>query len=94
MIRAASVRVAVDFTGKERPEGYMVHLEPEGGNVVGSYGGTGGIDAQNQRTFENVPPGRYVLWGRPNPGSDDEQTESVTVELKGGQTAEVTLKAK
>jgi hypothetical protein len=94
MMRSASVRVTVDFTGKERPAGYMVNLEPEGGNVVGSYGGSGNIDARNQMTFEILPPGRYVLWGRPNPGSDAEQTESVTVDLKGGQASEVTLKAK
>ena len=43
---------------------------------------------------EVVPPGRYVLHGRPNPGSDGEQTAPVAVDLKGGQTAEVTLKAK
>ena len=94
MMKSASVRVTVDFTGKERPDGYMVEIEPEGGEVVGSYGGSGNIDAENQMTFENVPPGRYVLRGRPNPGSDAEETEPVTVDLKGGQAAEVTLKAK
>ena len=66
----------------------------EGGEVVGSYGGSGNIDARNQMTFKTVPPGRYVLRGRPNPGSDAEETGPVTVDLKGGQTAEVTLKAK
>ena len=94
MMKAAGVRVTVDFADKGRPEGYIVTMEPEGGNVIGSYGGSGNIDAKNQMTFPIVPPGRYVLRGRPNPGSDAEQTESVPVELKGGQTAEVTLKAK
>ena len=94
MMRAASVRVTVDFTGKERPEGYIVSMKPEGGEVVGSYGGSGNIDARNQMTFAIVPPGRYVLSGRPNPGSDAEETESVTVDLKGGQASEITLKAK
>ena len=94
MMKSASVRVTVDFTGKERPAGYMVSIAPEGGEVVGSYGGSGNIDARNQMTFEIVPPGRYILRGRPNPGSDDEETEPVTVDLKGGQAAEVTLKAK
>ncbi len=94
MMRSASVRVTVDFTGKKRPEVYMVSIKPEGGEVVGSYGGSGDIDAKDQRTFEIVPPGRYVLSGRPNPGSDAEETEPVTVNLKGGQASEVTLKAK
>jgi hypothetical protein len=94
MMKAASLRVTVDFTGKERPAGYMVSIAPEGGEVVGSYGGSGNIDARNQMTFAIVPPGRYVLRGRPNPGSDAEETLPVTVDLKGGQAAEVTLKAR
>ena len=84
----------MDFAGKERAGGYMVRIAPEGGEVVGSYGGSGNIDAKNQMTFEIMPPGRYVVTGRPNPGSDGEETEPVTVDLKGGQAAEVTLKAK
>jgi hypothetical protein len=94
MTKAASVRVTVDFTGKERPEGYMVSIAPVGGEVIGSYGGSGNIDDKNQMMFQVVPPGRYVLRGRPNPGSDDQETGPVTVDLKGGQAAEVTLKAK
>ena len=57
-------------------------------------GGSGNIDAKNQMTFEIVPPGRYVLRGQPNPGSSNEQTDPLTVDLKGGQVSEVTLKAK
>jgi hypothetical protein len=72
----------------------MVSLTPEGGDVIESYGGSGNIDARNQMTFEVVPPGRYVLRGRPNPGSDAEETGPVTVDLKGGQAVEVTLKAR
>jgi hypothetical protein len=94
MMKASSVRVTVDFTGKERPEGYMVSIKPEGGEAVGSYGGSGNIDAKNQMTFEIVPPGRYVLRGQPNPGSSNEQTDPLTVDLIGGQVSEVTLKAK
>jgi hypothetical protein len=94
MMKSASVRVTVDFAGKERLEGYMVSIAPEGSEAVGSYGGSGNIDAKNQMTFEVVPPGRYVLRGRPNPGLDAEETDPVTVDLKGGQASEVTLKAK
>jgi hypothetical protein len=94
MMKAASVRVTVDFTGKKRPEGYIVKIAPEGGEVIGSYGGSGNIDAKDQMNFEILPPGRYIVSGRPNPGSDTEETEAVTVDLKGGQAAEVTLKAR
>lgn len=94
MMRSASLRVTVDFAGKGRAGDYLVKIAPEGGEVVGTYGGSGNIDAENRMNFEVVPPGRYVLTGRPNPGSDSEQTDPVTVELTGGQVLEVTLKAK
>jgi hypothetical protein len=94
MMKAARVEVTVDFTGKDRPEAYIVQIEPEGGSKVGSFGGSGHINAKNQITFENVPPGRYVFSGRPNPGSANQQTDPATVELKGGETAKVTLSAK
>ncbi len=94
MTKAARVEVTVDFTGKERPEGYIVRIEPEGGSKIGSYGGSGNINDKNQITFDNVPPGRYVFSGRPNPGSDNQETDPVTIDLKGGQTAKVTLSAK
>jgi Carboxypeptidase regulatory-like domain len=93
LMKSCSVRVTVDFTGKDRPAGYNVKIEPEGGETVGTYGGSGNINVKNQISFEDVPPGRYVLRGRPNPGSSNEEAEPVTVELKGGQAFDVTLKA-
>ncbi len=91
MIRSARVEVTVDFLKTERPEEYIVQIQPEGGSKVGAFGGSGNIDDQNQIVFEHVPPGRYDLSGRPNPGSDNQQTEPVTVMLNPGQTAKVTL---
>ena len=44
------------------------------------------IDAKNQRDFNDVPPGRYVI--------SSQDTDSVTVDLKGGQTTEVKLSVK
>lgn len=94
MTKSARVEVTIDFTGKQRPEGYIVRIAPEGGEKVGSWGGSGNINASNQITYENVPPGRYVFRGYPNPSSGDQETAPVTIDLKGGQTAKVTLKAK
>jgi hypothetical protein len=94
MIRAGRILVTVDFTGKERPEGYLVNVEPEGGDGVGKYGGSGQINDKNQIAFDNVPPARYVLRGQPNPMSGDQRTDPVTVDLKGGKTAEIKLSAK
>ena len=94
MQKSAQIEVVVDFSKSKRPEGYIVQIEPEGGSVVGSWGGSGNIDAANTITFQNVPPGRYVLKGRPNPGSTNDETELVTIELLGGETEPVVLEAK
>jgi hypothetical protein len=94
MVRAARIEVVVDFGNKAKPNSYLVNIEPEGGSKVGSWGGSGNVDASGFIAFENVPPGKYVLWGRPNPGGDAEQTGKVTVELAGGETTEVSLQAK
>jgi hypothetical protein len=94
MLRAASVYVGVDFTSKQRPAEYIVSISPEGGDKVGSYGGSGQIDANCHVAFKDVPPGRYVLRGQPNPSSGDQRSEPVAIDLKGGQTARVTIIAK
>ena len=70
MIKSARLRVTVDFTGTNRPQEYIVQVEPEGGDEVGKWGGSGNIDAKNQITFDDVPPGRYVIHGRPNPSRE------------------------
>jgi hypothetical protein len=69
-------------------------IEPEGGDRIGTFGGSGNINAKNQITFENVPPARYVLRGKPNPSSSKEVTEPITVDLTGGKTVEIVLYAK
>ena len=94
MQAAAKLKVTVDFSATKRAGEYIVNIEPEGGQVIGSWGGSGQIDANNIITFQNVPEGKYVVYGRPNPGRTDQQTDPKTVELKGGETTEVTLKAK
>ena len=94
MIRSAGVRLTVDFTRTNRPEVYTVQMEPEGGAAIGKWSGSGNVQANNQISFNDVPPGRYVVWGQPNPSSRNEQTERLTIDLKGGQTTEVTLSAK
>ena len=72
----------------------MVDIEPEGGSKIGSWGGSGNIDAHDEIAFSDVPPGRYVLRGHPNPSRGDEQTEPLVAELKGGRITEIALAAK
>ena len=67
MSKSPRIIVTVDFAGDARPEGYIVEIKPEAGNAVGSWGGSGNIDAGNQIMFRDIPPGRYVIQGRPNP---------------------------
>ena len=93
MIQSASLRVTVDFGKRERPPGYVVELEPAEGSAVGTYGGSGNINQANQMTYKNVPPGKYIVHGHPNPSSGDQRTRPVAVELKGGQSAELTIEA-
>ena len=96
MTPSTLLRVTVDFaaSARLRPADYMVNIEPKGGSKVGSWGGSGSIDADNQITFDDVPPGRYVLVGHPNPSSEDQRTEPLEIELKGGAVQAVTLPAK
>jgi hypothetical protein len=94
MTRSARLRVKVDFGASKRPEGYLVQIEPECGSVVGSWGGSGNIDAHDEVSFSDIPPGRYKLSGQPNPSRADQQTTPITVDLKGGRLTEVTIEAK
>ncbi len=96
MQRASSMQVTVDFGDKPRATGveYIVNASPEGGDEVGAWGGSGQIEDDDSITFVQVPAGRYVLTGRPNPGAANQETDPVTVDLKPGESAEVTLKAK
>jgi hypothetical protein len=94
MVRSARILVTVDFAGAKRPEAYIVEIAPEGGNVVGSWGGSANIDTGNQFMFRDVPPGRYTIKGRPNPSSANQESDPVTIEIKGGQASRITLSAK
>lgn len=94
LIKAGAIRVTVDFAGQKRPKEYMVELEPEGGKAVGKYGGLGTIDRKNSFVFENVPPGKYVVKGHPNPTSQSQISDAITVDLQGDDPADVTIKAK
>jgi protocatechuate 3,4-dioxygenase beta subunit len=94
MIKAAALEVTVDFTGTTRPEGYIVEVAPEGGEAVGKWGGSGNINAEGTITYKQIPPGKYVVTGRPNPGKESDRTEPQTVDLLGGETTKIMLHPK
>lgn len=91
MVESSSVTVIVLFESENVPTQYMVEIEPEGGSKVGSWGGSASIDDKNQYTFESIPPGRYTLVGHPNPYSQDEKSEPMELELKGGEAIVKTI---
>lgn len=91
---AAKVLIVVDFEGFERSGEYLVHMEPEGGSKVGSWGGSGRVEADGRLLWSDIPAGRYVIYGSPNPGSDDTKSDPVTVELIGGETTKAVVKAR
>ena len=93
MLKSARLRVKVDFSDKPRPEQYLVRIEPAGGSAVGTWGGSGNIDAHNEISFADIPPGRYVLHGQPNPSTGNQQTRPLTIDLKGGRLTEITISA-
>ena len=94
MQRAATLLITVDFDGADLEGGYIVRVVPEAGEAAGRWSASGNIDANFSTRYQNIPPGRYVVTGRPNPGNDTQETDPVTVELVGGESMEVILKAK
>jgi len=62
--------------------------------MVGKWAGSGNIRANNQISFENVPPGPYVLRGHPNPSTAEQWAKPITINFHGGQLAEIALPAK
>jgi hypothetical protein len=93
MAGAAQAQVTVVFA-EARPDEYTVELAPKGGSKIGSWGGSAQIDETNSFMFRDVPPGHYVITGRPNPSREGDQTEPHDVELKAGETSAIRLQAK
>jgi hypothetical protein len=94
MSPAATLLVNVKFRDGAKPPAYMIDIEPAGGNKIGSWGGSSNVDEQNHVMFRNVPPGKYILRGHPNPTSDREITAPIEVDLQGGEVKLIDLKAK
>ena len=84
MIPAATIEVTVDFGNANRSGGYIVEVAPEGGQAIGKWSASGSVNAEGSITYEQIPPGKYVVTGRPNPGADKDRTEPQTIDLPGG----------
>ncbi len=70
-----------------------IEVNPPGGAKVGDWGGSAETTADGTRTFEDVPPGEYVVSamaihpGTPPPTGKDPNAKTVTV--KAGETTEI-----
>jgi hypothetical protein len=91
LLLAGELHVQVELAKLPRQDNYMVRIIPAGGEAVGKWSGSGNVDAKGKIQFSQIPPGTYQVTGRPNPGSDDEETQPVRVEIHGGKTAEIVL---
>jgi hypothetical protein len=95
-----TVQVSVFAAGGEPVTSkYIVEIAEEGvdltkGGGIGSWGGSANIRVDGTFTFENIPPGRYIVTGKPNPGRIDDQSEPIKVEIKGRDRHSIKLIAK
>jgi hypothetical protein len=97
MADTGNVRGKLSRDGGAPTDGpYMASITPEGGNKIGSWGGSTTVEADGTFKFENVPPGKYTVTARPNPGpvlkGKDPNARDVVV--KAGETLDVEIKLK
>jgi hypothetical protein len=91
---AGNVRGKVTRNGEVPTDAsYIASITPEGGNKLGSWGGSMEVKADGSFEFNDVPPGRYTVTARPNPGpvlkGKDPNQKPIVVE--SGKTVEVEI---
>ncbi len=89
----------VSANGEPITSNYIVEIEEEGadpatGGAIGSWGGSANVGDDGTFTFESIPPGRYVVTGKPNPGRVDDRTEPTVIEIQGKDRHTIQLIAK
>lgn len=94
MPRPAQLRVKVDCANTTRAQTYFIKLAPDGGSKASLGQRRKMVDNNEMVNFADVPPGRYVVAGYPNPACDQPDTNLVTVDLIGGMTEDITLVSK
>ena len=92
MTPAGEIRIEVLFSIPRKSD-YVIHMEDATGSGVGKWGGSGNINQENWIDFKNVTPGKYLVYGQPNPGSTREKTKTIEVEIVGGKALEIELQA-
>lgn len=92
-----SIHVAVTQAGGAPTDGpLLVTLTPEGGDRVGSYGGSAELQADGTFQFDHVPPGKYTVNLRLNPGPEPKPNDPTArdIQVKAGDTVELEIELK
>jgi hypothetical protein len=92
MSKAAALVIRVEFSRDRGKKEYIANLSPEGGDKIGSWGGSAKVDDKNTVKFNGIPPGNYVLKVHSNPSSEGDRKKEQTIELKGGEETTVVVK--
>jgi len=79
----------VDKDGNRPKGGIILELEPEGGNKPGTWGYSGHLSPDGTFKISGIPPGRYVISTRPNPGSSNFEPNIGKITVKGGKVYEL-----
>jgi hypothetical protein len=97
MAATGSVRGKITRAGGAPDEGpYIANIAPEGGERVGSWGGSSEVKADGSFEFDGVPPGKYTVTARLNPGPavEGKDPNEQLIEVKPGEATEVEIKLK
>jgi len=81
----------VDKDGNRPAGGIVLELEPEGGNKPGTWGYSGHLSADGTFKISGIPPGRYVISTRPNPGNSNFEPNIGKIKVEGGKIYELEI---
>jgi hypothetical protein len=97
MTQTGSVHGKVTQSGGAPTDGpYLAEIKPEGGEKIGSWGGSTVVSADGTFEFKNVPPGKYVVTALRNPGPvlKGKDPNAKTIGVTAGKTLDVEISVK
>jgi hypothetical protein len=94
MTKSASLIIQVEFEGGRKDGDYVVQVESAAQEKLGTWGASSSLGPDNTLRYHDVPPGTYLVHGRPNPGSEKETSKTIKIELSGGKESTVVITAK
>lgn len=81
----------VDKEGKRPAGGIVLELEAEGGNKIGTWGYSGHLSEDGTFEIKGIPPGKYVISTRPNPGSSKFEPNAGKITIEAGKEYEMEI---